>query len=145
VRESHPPHLFFTGRLSEGEAYLSDFIEFKMPLTAIKSPQRLRLAPYFVIEQAGEYVVADGTASFEVNGPKNELPPSITAVSSVANSCVATSTWGTLTVTTRTTPETETGTAVSQPSGGLFTTENQSILGIAFIVISIAVLYLRKR
>ena len=61
--------------LGEAEAAALDVVEFKMPLNAINSPSKMRLEPYFVIEQAGKYAVADRTNAFEINRLKDELPP----------------------------------------------------------------------
>jgi len=56
------------------ESAVLDVVEFKMPLSAIGLPTRMKLAIYFVTEQAGKHAVADETGTFEVSKLKNELP-----------------------------------------------------------------------
>jgi len=150
--------------LEGAETAAQDVIEFKMPLAAIDSPQRMMLAPYFVIEQAGKYVTADNTARFEVSRPKNDLLPGALATTSVTQTCVATVTWGTVTeittsgsqslttivpttVETTTTAERETTRTTSvELAPKVFTTEALVIVGLAFIVlVVVGVFYLRRR
>jgi predicted TIM-barrel fold metal-dependent hydrolase len=125
------------------EVGVQEVIEFKMPLAAIKSPQMMSIAPYFVIEQtAGKYVTADDTPPFEVSRPKDQLPPPILAVTSVTHTAIVTSA---TTPETSTVAVTETG-MVAPQSVGLSMTEILMIAGTALILVfAIGTFYLRRR
>jgi hypothetical protein len=125
------------------EVGVQDVIEFKMPMAAIKSPQKMSISPYFVIEQtAGKYVTADDTSPFEVSRLRNELPPPILAVTSVTHTTIATPT---TTPWTSAVATTQTG-IVAPQRVELPTTEILMIVGTALILVfAIGAFYLRRQ
>jgi len=110
------------------EAAVQDVVEFKMPLAAITSPQEMAIGPYFVIEQAGKYVTADDTFSFEVSRPKDQQPPATQSVTSAAHTSVTTET-------------TSAGQSVS-----VFGAETLMIVIVVFTIVAVgAILYRHRR